>query len=32
VFTQIGLAVPLIALYEVSILCARMVAPKPVEV
>ncbi|MEO8715386.1 MAG: twin-arginine translocase subunit TatC [Acetobacteraceae bacterium] len=32
VFTQIGLALPLIALYEVSILCARMVAPKPVEV
>lgn len=32
VFTQCGLALPLIALYEVSILCARMVAPKPVEV
>ncbi len=31
VFTQIGLAVPLIGLYEISILCARLVAPKPVE-
>jgi sec-independent protein translocase protein TatC len=31
VFTQIGLAVPLIGLYEISILCARMVAPKQVE-
>ncbi len=32
VLTQCGLALPLIALYEVSILCARMVAPKPVEI
>lgn len=32
VFTQIGLALPLVALYEVSILCARLVAPKPVKV
>jgi len=32
VFTQCGLALPLIALYEISILCARVVARKPVEV
>ena len=32
VITQTGLAVPLIALYEISILCARWVEPKPVEV
>jgi len=32
VITQSGLALPLIALYEVSILAARMVEPKPVEV
>jgi sec-independent protein translocase protein TatC len=32
VITQTGLAVPLIALYEISIIAARMVEPKPVEV
>ena len=32
VITQCGLALPLIALYEVSIIAARMVEPKPVEV
>jgi len=32
IITQIGLAVPLIALYEISILCAKFVEPKPVEV
>ncbi|HUB12719.1 MAG TPA: twin-arginine translocase subunit TatC [Acetobacteraceae bacterium] len=32
VITQSGLALPLIALYEISILAARMVEPKPVEV
>jgi sec-independent protein translocase protein TatC len=32
VFTQTGLAVPMILLYEVSIICARFVEPKPVEV
>jgi sec-independent protein translocase protein TatC len=32
VITQTGLAVPLIALYEISIQCARWVEPKPVEV
>src|SRR6201996_965525 len=32
VITQTGLAVPLIALYEISILSARWVEPKPVEV
>jgi sec-independent protein translocase protein TatC len=31
VITQSGLALPLIALYEVSILAARWVEPKPVE-
>ena len=31
VITQIGLAVPLILLYEVSILAAKLVEPKPVE-
>ena len=31
VITQTGLALPLILLYEVSILCARYVEPKPVE-
>ena len=30
VITQTGLAVPLIFLYEISIICARMVEPKPV--
>ena len=30
VITQTGLAVPLIFLYEISIVCARMVEPKPV--
>ncbi len=30
VITQTGLAVPLIGLYEISILCARLVEPKPV--
>ncbi len=29
VITQTGLAVPLIGLYEVSIVCARLVEPKP---
>jgi sec-independent protein translocase protein TatC len=32
VITQTGLALPLIALYELSILAARFVEPKPVEV
>lgn len=32
VFTQTGLAVPMILLYEISIICARFVEPKPVEV
>jgi sec-independent protein translocase protein TatC len=32
VITQIGLAVPLIGLYEISIIAAKMVEPKPVEV
>ncbi len=32
VITQCGLALPLIALYEVSIIAARMVEPKPVGV
>jgi sec-independent protein translocase protein TatC len=32
IITQTGLAVPLIALYEISIICARMVETKPVEV
>ncbi len=32
VITQSGLALPLIALYEISIQCARMVEPKPVEI
>ena len=32
VITQCGLAVPLIALYEISIISARMVEPKPVEI
>jgi sec-independent protein translocase protein TatC len=31
VITQTGLAVPLIALYEISIISARWVEPKPVE-
>jgi sec-independent protein translocase protein TatC len=31
IITQIGLAVPLIGLYEISILMARWVEPKPVE-
>ncbi len=31
VITQIGLAVPLIALYEISIVSAKFVEPKPVE-
>jgi sec-independent protein translocase protein TatC len=31
IITQCGLAVPLIALYEISILTARWVEPKPVE-
>ena len=30
VITQVGLAVPLILLYEISIITARMVQPKPV--
>jgi sec-independent protein translocase protein TatC len=32
IITQCGLALPLIALYEISIMAARMVEPKPVEV
>src|SRR5947209_8324373 len=32
VITQCGLALPLIALYEISIFAARLVEPKPVEV
>lgn len=32
VITQTGLAVPLIALYEISIFAAKIVEPKPVEV
>ena len=32
IFTQTGLAVPMILLYEISIWCARLVEPKPVEV
>ena len=32
IITQCGLAVPLIGLYEISILAAKMVEPKPVEV
>ena len=32
VFTQTSLAVPMILLYEISIICARLVEPKPVEV
>jgi sec-independent protein translocase protein TatC len=32
VITQTGLALPLIALYEISVFAARMVEPKPVEV
>jgi sec-independent protein translocase protein TatC len=32
VITQTGLAVPLIVLYEISILSARMVEPKPVDI
>ncbi len=31
VITQCGLALPLVGLYEISILAARMVEPKPVE-
>jgi sec-independent protein translocase protein TatC len=32
IITQCGLALPLIALYEISIVSARLVEPKPVEV
>jgi len=32
VITQCGLALPLIALYEVSIFCSKLVEPKPVDV
>jgi sec-independent protein translocase protein TatC len=32
IITQTGLAVPLIALYEISIIAAKMVEPKPVAV
>lgn len=32
VITQTGLALPLIALYEISIIAARLVEPKPVDV
>ena len=32
VLTQTGLAVPLIVLYEISIICAKWVEPKPVDV
>ncbi len=31
VFTQTALALPLIALYEISVIMAKIVAPKPVE-
>ena len=31
IITQIGLAVPLIALYEISIIAATYVEPKPVK-
>jgi sec-independent protein translocase protein TatC len=31
VLTQTGLAVPLVLLYEISIICARFVEPKPVD-
>ncbi len=31
VFTQCALAVPLIALYEISVVSARLVEPKPIE-
>ena len=31
IITQIGLAIPLIALYEISIIMAGYVQPKPVE-
>ncbi len=32
VFTQTALALPLIALYEISVFMAKVVAPKPIEV
>ena len=32
VITQLGLAVPLIVLYEISIIAAKLVEPKPVDV
>ena len=32
VITQCSLALPLIALYEISVFAARIVAPKPAEV
>jgi sec-independent protein translocase protein TatC len=32
VITMSGLAVPLIVLYEISILAARLVEPKPVDI
>jgi sec-independent protein translocase protein TatC len=32
VITQCGLALPLIALYEVSIFCSKLVEKKPVDV
>lgn len=32
VITQCGLAIPLIGLYEISVLAAKMVEPRPVEV
>ncbi len=32
VITQSGLALPLIALYEISIIAAKLVEPKPVDV
>ena len=32
IFTQTALALPMILLYEISIICARLVEPKPVEV
>ena len=31
IITQIGLAIPLIALYEISIIMAGYVQPKPVK-
>jgi sec-independent protein translocase protein TatC len=32
IITQCSLALPLIALYEISVICARIVEPKPIEI